>query len=88
MIKEFVSWLALVSAIFICGAILYLAISVARERLGVRYTVTVKNSETVHRNARIRVTEGAVLRVTDAQGREYIYREGWEAVEEQDATVK
>ena len=86
--KEFIGWLALVLAIVVCWAILYLTISVARERLGVRYTVTIKDTDTVHRNARIRITEGAVLRVTDAQGREYIYREGWEAVEEQAATVK
>lgn len=80
--KDLVGWLALVLAIVICWAIFYLAISVAREHLGVRYTVTIKNTDTVHRNARIRVTEGAVLHVTDAEGREYIYREGWEAVEE------
>ncbi len=52
------------------------------EKYDPRYTVTIKNTDTVHRNARIRVTEGAVLCVTDAEGRKYIYREGWEAVEE------
>lgn len=88
MVKEFLSWLGAVLLVVVGGAVFYLVVSEAREHLGVRYTVTIKNTDTVHRNARIRVTEGAVLHVTDAEGREYIYREGWEAVEEQAATVK
>lgn len=58
------------------------------EKYDPRYMVTIKSTDTVHRHARIFVNDMGILYVTDAEGREYIYREDWEAVEEQPATVK
>ena len=44
---------------------------------------TVRHGENIHRNARIGVTESGVINGTDSDGRRFMYRDGWEAIQEE-----
>lgn len=44
---------------------------------------TVKHGESIHYGSRIWVgSDNGVVKGTDANGREFIYRDGWEAIQE------
>ena len=45
---------------------------------------TVRHGENVHHGASIRVgVDNGIIRGTDSDGRSFIYRDGWEAIQEE-----
>lgn len=80
--QDFVFFSCLTVVIVFGVSVVTIGIVELKKKSDKRYMVTIKNTDTVHRNSRVIVGKTGVLYVEDAEGREYIYREGWKAVEE------
>ena len=68
--------------ISITGSVSY----IAYQRIYHPTLFTVRHGDSVHRNSRIAVSDGGVIDGTDGNGNRFIYRDGWEAKQEAEAS--